>query len=78
MAAAIRVRLTRLDMTQEALAQRIGMAPASLSARLSGRTLLDTGDFDAIAKALGLDDAFALVDLARDERGLADTKAEVA
>lgn len=67
-AAAVRVRLTRLGMTQDTLAQRIEMSPGSLSARLTGRVPLDTRDFDVIAKALDLTDAFALLDLAREER----------
>lgn len=64
---AVKVRLTRLGITQETLAQRIEMSPASLSARLTGRVLLDTRDLDAIAKGLDLDDTFALIELARQE-----------
>ena len=67
-AAAVKVRLTRLGITQEALAQRVGMSPASLSSRLTGRVPLDTRDMDMIAKGLDLADAFALIELARDER----------
>lgn len=67
-AAAIKVRLTRLGVTQESLAQQIGMSPASMSARLTGRVPFDTREFDTIAKALGLSDGFALIELARTER----------
>lgn len=64
---AVKVRLTRLGITQETLAQRIDMSPASLSARLTGRVLLDTRDIDVIAKGLDLTDAFSLIELAREE-----------
>ena len=67
-AAAVKVRLTRLGITQEALAQKVGMSPASLSARLTGRVPLDTRDMDVLAKGLDLADAFALIELARSER----------
>lgn len=67
MASAIKVRLTRLGMTQETLAGRVGMSPQSLSARLTGRTLFDTGDLDRFATALNLDNGFDLIDLARVE-----------
>ncbi len=67
-AAAVKVRLTRLGITQEALAQKVGMSPASLSARLTGRVPLDTRDMDVLAKGLDLTDAFALIELARSER----------
>lgn len=67
MAAAIRVRLTLLGMTQEALAQRVGMSTGALSARLNSRTLLDSDDFDTFAAALDLPDGWALIDLARVE-----------
>lgn len=66
-AAAVKVRLTRLGITQEALALKVGMSPASLSARLTGRTPMDTRDLDMIAKGLDLADAFALIELARAE-----------
>lgn len=74
-AAAVKVRLTRLGITQEALAQRIGMSAASLSARLTGRVPLDTRDIDVIARGLDLGDAFALIELARDERRVEDRAA---
>ncbi len=67
-AAAVKVRLTRLGITQEALALRVGMSPASLSARLTGRVPMDTRDMDVLAKGLDLADAFALIELAREER----------
>ena len=69
-AAAVKVRLTRLGITQEVLAQRVGMSPAALSSRLTGRTAMDTRDLDVLAKGLDLTDAFALIDLARAERNL--------
>ena len=67
-AAAIKVALVRLGLTQAALAQRLEMGEAALSARLTGRVPFDTRELDAVAAALGLEDAFALVDLARAER----------
>mgnify|MGYP001247284123 CR=1 FL=1 len=66
-AAAVKVRLTRLGITQEALALKVGMSPASLSARLTGRTPMNTRDLEMIAKGLDLADAFALIELARAE-----------
>lgn len=66
-AAAIRIQLTRQGMTQAALAEKVGMNPASLSARLTGRVLLDTRDMQLIAAAFGLD-IFDLLELARAER----------
>lgn len=64
---AIRVRLARRNMTQGGLAEAVGLSPASLSARLTGRVPFDTAEVEVIAKALGLDDAFELFDLARTE-----------
>ena len=64
--AAIRVQLARRGMTQAVLAEKVGMNPASLSARLTGRVLLDTRDMQLIAAAFGLD-IFELLDLARAE-----------
>ena len=66
-AGAIRVQLTRLGMSQSGLASAIQMHPASLSARLSGRTPIDVAEIDAIATALGLADAFELINLAAAE-----------
>lgn len=67
-AAAVKVRLARLGITQEVLAQRVGMSPSALSSRLTGRIAIDTRDMDLLAKGLDLADAFDLVDLARAER----------
>ena len=66
-AAAVKVRLARPGITQEPLALKVGMSPASLSARLTGRTPMNTRDLEMIAKGLDLADAFALIELARAE-----------
>lgn len=63
---AISVQLVRLQRNRSWLATELGMSPASLSSRLTARTMLDTEDIDAIAGVLGMT-GFDLLELARVE-----------
>lgn len=68
-AQAVRVQRVRAGITSEAdLARRAGLSPSALNKRLSGDIRMDLDEVDTIARALGLPDGFALMDLARDER----------
>ena len=51
---AISVQLTRLHRSRNWLADELGMSPGSLYSRLTGRTMLDTEDIDAIACVIGM------------------------
>ena len=51
---AISVQLARLHRSRNWLADELGMSAGSLSSRLTGRTMLDTEDIDAIAGVLGM------------------------
>ncbi|WP_372595563.1 helix-turn-helix domain-containing protein [Actinotalea sp.] len=68
-AQAIRVQRVRAGLSSEAdLARRAGISPSALSKRLAGDIRMDLEDVDLLARALGLADGFALLDLARAER----------
>lgn len=66
--AAIKVTLARSGRSQASLAREIGMSPAWISNRLTGRQPFDTRDLDTVARGLGLADAFDLIRLARAEQ----------
>lgn len=63
-AANIRAEISRRRITQLALAQRLGMSPASMSSRLTGQTPIDVNELDAIASELGLPIAALIEDAA--------------
>lgn len=68
-AQAVRVQRVRADFASEAeLARNAGYSPSALSKRLSGHIRLNLDDVDVLAKALGLPDGFALMEVARGER----------
>lgn len=66
-AQAVTVLLVRSHRSKKWLAAELGMSFPSLSARLAGRTAIDTDDIDAIARALGIT-GFELLALAEAER----------
>ncbi len=56
-------QLAQLHRSRAWLADELGMSLGSLSSRLTGRTMLDTEDIDAVASALGMS-GFELLALA--------------
>lgn len=70
-ARAVRVQLARSNRSQSWLAGQMGISPQALSAQLGGTNRITTDQVDEIAKALGLADGFALVELAQAERAAA-------
>lgn len=50
----VRSSLAWHDMSQGDLAARVGLAPATLSRRLSGESAFGVGELHAVASALGM------------------------
>lgn len=68
-AQAVRVQRVRSGLKSDAdLARRAGISPSGLTKRLQGDIRMDLVDVDVIARALGLPDGFALMDIARTEQ----------
>lgn len=64
---AIRVNLTRNEMTQKDLAEKTGMKLGYLNVRLNGHRSWSIDELDAIADALGTGRALDLLKLADEE-----------
>lgn len=67
----IQVQMVRRGLTQARMAQEVGISETSLSRYVNNRHPWTVPLLDAIAKPLGLRDAFGLVDAARQEQHLA-------
>ena len=50
----LRVRFAELDLTQDAAARRAGMAPNTLSSRMTGKVPFTVVDIAALCKALDI------------------------
>ncbi len=53
----LRVRFAECEMSQNEVARRAGMAPSTMTARMTGQQPFDAWQMDAIAEALGIDRA---------------------
>ena len=53
----LRVRLAGCEMSQNEVARRAGMAPSTMTARMTGQQPFDAWQMDAIARTLGIDRA---------------------
>lgn len=52
-----RVRFAECEMSQNEVARRAGMAPSTMTARMTGQQPFDAWQMDAIARTLGIDRA---------------------
>lgn len=66
--AAIKVRMTRLGITQKQLARRTGVAQSVISNNINGRNEWQLVTLDRLAKGLGWNDATDIALAARQER----------
>ncbi|HIX18601.1 MAG TPA: helix-turn-helix domain-containing protein [Candidatus Gemmiger faecavium] len=53
----LRVRFAECEMSQNEVARRAGMAPSTMTARMTGQQPFDAWQMDAIAQELGIDRA---------------------
>lgn len=53
----LRVRFAECEMSQNEVARRAGMAPSTMTARMTGQQPFDAWQMDAIAHTLGIDRA---------------------
>lgn len=53
----LRVRFAECEMGQNEVARRAGMAPSTMTARMTGQQPFDAWQMDAIACTLGIDRA---------------------
>ncbi len=50
----LRVRFAELDLTQNEAARRAGLAPSTLTTRMTGRVPFNAGEIAALAKVLDI------------------------
>ncbi|XOQ63304.1 MAG: hypothetical protein ACFWT0_01570 [Bifidobacterium crudilactis] len=76
--AAVRVQSTRKGISLSSVAEALGTSRTSFWERLSGRKAWDTEDFDGLARALGLESSWQLLEAAKHEQlsALADSSLE--
>lgn len=72
---AIETHRVRLGISIKDFAKRLGISPQAYRNHRTGVTAWTTDDFQKAADALGLPDYWALIDLARDEKSLAEQTA---
>lgn len=63
-AANVRAEIARQRITQRTLASALGMSPAAMSDRLSGKTPIDVNELEAIARFLKVSPESLLKDAA--------------
>lgn len=66
--AAIKVRMTRLGITQKQLSKRTGVAQSVISLNLTGKSEWQLATLDRLAQGLGWNDATDIALAARQER----------
>ena len=53
----LRIRFAECEITQNEVARRAGMAPSTMTARMTGQQPFDAWQMDAIAQVLNIDRA---------------------
>ncbi|MFT8787411.1 MAG: hypothetical protein ABF806_02500 [Bifidobacterium psychraerophilum] len=76
--AAVSVQSMRKSISLSSVAEALGTSRTSFWERLSGRKTWDTEDIDGLAKALGLESSWQLLEVAKREQlsALADPSLE--
>ena len=71
---AVKTQSKRVNVTNDELAQSAGMSRDAVSRRLNNHTEWKLDELDAIAQTLQLPDAWALIDLAKSEQELSNSR----
>lgn len=71
---AVKTQSKRVNVTNDELAQSAGMSRDAVSRRLNNHIEWKLDELDAIAQTLQLPDAWALIDLAKSEQELSNSR----
>ena len=71
---AVKTQSKRAGVTNEKMAESIGKSRDAFSRRINNHTAWQLDEVDKIATVLGLSDGWSLIDLARQEQRLADSR----